>query len=425
MKRTRLLWLLLIMVSAAGCARAGIGSPAPGPTSPAAILTPTTEADGETPVAPAGAIILADGALTAAQPPLSLAFTSGGRLLAVHVRPGDVVAESDLIATLDDAALREALANADLQARQAETTLAEAQLTLDDLLNWTPDAAAVAQAEANLAAAEANLAAAQSQDAVAGANLTSARVNLEQAERALADAQAAYTTAFDPGREWEFGVPGLKERLEAERESATRAVQNAEEALEVAQANYNLTAAGLNSDTALDAQASVAGARQALLQATTGPTESEIAAARLRVQSAELALEGNRLALAAAETDLTGAELRAPWAGVVVSVDAAPGVILGGGAPVVTLLDTTRLEFHTNNLSERDLAGVQPGLPATVTLKTFTATPLTGAVARVAPQSAGLIGDAATFVVVIELDETDLALRAGMTGRVEIRGSGE
>jgi multidrug resistance efflux pump len=202
-------------------------------------------------------------------------------------------------------------------------------------------------------------------------------------------------------------------------------VQNAEEALEVAQANYNLTAAGLNSDTALDAQASVAGARQALSQATTGPTESEIAAARLRVQSAELALEGNRLALAAAEADLAGAELRAPWAGVVVSVDAAPGAILGGGAPVVTLLDAAQLEFHNNNLSERDLAGVRPGLPATVTMKTFSATPLTGAVARVAPQSAGLIGDAATFVVVIELDETDLDLRAGMTGRVEIRGSDE
>jgi multidrug efflux pump subunit AcrA (membrane-fusion protein) len=425
MKRFRLLSILLMLILViTGCARAGIGAPSPTPDNSPEATTPAAPPT-DAPPAPAGAIILADGTLTTAQPPLPLAFTSGGRLLAVHVRPGDAVAEGDLIATLDDAALREALANADLQARQAETTLAEAQLALDDLLNWEPDAASVAQAEANLAAAEANLAAAQSQDAAAGNNLTSAQVNLEQAERALADAQAAYTTAFDPGREWEFGVPGLKEGLEAERESATRAVQNAEEGLEVAQANYNLTAAGLNSDTALDAQANVAGARQALLQATTGPTESEIAAAELRVQSAELALEGNRLALATAEADLARAELRAPWAGVVVSVDAAPGAILGGGAPIVTLLDATRLEFHTNNLSERDLAAVRPGLPATVTLKTFSATPLAGAVARVAPQSAGLIGDAATFVVVIELDETDLDLRAGMTGRVEIRGSDE
>jgi multidrug efflux pump subunit AcrA (membrane-fusion protein) len=433
MKRTRL-WVipLFITILLTACARAGIGRPADGASGgeaggTAVATTPSPEA-GVTPAIQSSggaATILADGALVAARPLLPLAFAGGGRLLAVHVRPGDAVAEGDLLATLDDAALREAVANADLQARQAETTLAEAQLALDDLLNWTPDAAVVAQAEANLAAAEANLAAAQTQDAAAGNNLTAARVNLEQAERALADAQAAYNTAFDPGREWELGVPGLRERLEAERESAPRAVQSAEEALEVAQANYNVSAAGLNRNSALDAQASVAGAQQALLAATTGPTDSEIAAARLRVEAADLTLEGNQLALAAAEADLAGAELRAPWAGVVNSVDAAPGAIIGGGAPVVTVLDTSELEFHTNNLSERDLADVRPGLPATITLKTFPAAPLTGTVARVAPQSAGVIGDAATFVVVIDLDESDLPLRAGMTGRVEIEGSAE
>jgi multidrug efflux pump subunit AcrA (membrane-fusion protein) len=418
-------------IIAVGCARGGNAVVPTAEGTAAATAIPaageTAEA-GETPAIqaiPSSSMIVADGALAATQPLLPLAFTGGGRLLAVHVRPGDAVAAGDLLATLDDAALREAVANADLQARQAETTLAEAQLALDDLLNWAPDAAVVAQAEANLAAAEASLAAAQTQDAASGNNLTSARVNLEQAERGLADAQAAYATAFDPGREWELGVPGLKERLEAERENAPRAVQNAEEVLEVAQANYNLSAAGINRNSALDAQASVAGAQQALLAATTGPTVSEIAAARLRVEAAELALEGNQLALAAAEADLAGAELRAPWAGVVVSVDAAPGAIIGGGAAVVTLLDTTELEFHTSNLSERDLGAVRPGQPATVTLKTFPAAPLTGTVTRVAPQSSGAVGDAATFVVVIDLDESDLPLRAGMTGRVEIEGSDE
>jgi hypothetical protein len=41
-------------------------------------------------------------------------------------------------------------------------------------------------------------------------------------------------------------------------------------------------------------------------------------------------------------------------------------------------------------------------------------------VAGVAPQASGMVGDAAIFTVEIELAPTDLALRPGMTGRVEI-----
>ncbi|MGD2049102.1 MAG: efflux RND transporter periplasmic adaptor subunit [Chloroflexota bacterium] len=381
--------------------------------------------------------IVADGQLVVVNPALPLSFQSGGRLLTIDVKAGDQVATGDLIATLEDDLLREAVTEAELAVAQAENGLAQSQLTLDDLLTWEPDDLAISLAEANLAAAEADYEKALSQDAVAGNNLTSARVNLEQAERALADAQEAYDIAWQEARDWELNydkpicLPGQggpipctgitwKERLENERDATTRAVQQMEDNLTVAQANYRLTQAGLNQDSALTAEAAVASAQQALNQAQSGPEENEIAAARLQVEQAEISLQQAEYNLDQARLALEDAKLIAPWSGIVLSVDAAPGAFVSGGTPIITLLDSKSLQFHTSNLSERDLAYVEPGQQTEITLKTYPNQPLAGEVSYIVPQASGQVGDAATFTVVVDLDESELELKSGMTGRIEI-----
>lgn len=381
--------------------------------------------------------IVADGQLVAVNPALALGFQSGGRLLAINVKAGDQVSAGDLIATLEDGVLRETVTDAELAVAQAENGLAQAQLALDDLLTWEPDDLAVSLAKANLAAAEADYEKALSQDAVAGNSLTSARVNLEQAERALADAQEAYDIAWQEARDWELNydeptcLPGQggpipctgitwKERLENERDATTRAVQQMEDNLTVAQANYRLTQAGLSDNSALSAEAAVASAQQALDQAQSGPEENEIAAARLQVEQAEISLQQAEFNLEQARLALEDSKLIAPWSGIVLSVDATPGAIVAGGTPIITLLDSKSLQFHTSNLSERDLAYVEPGQQTEITLKTYPNEPIAGEVNFVVPQASGQVGDAATFTVVIDIDESELELKAGMTGRVEI-----
>lgn len=370
---------------------------------------------------PTGVTVLADGVVQAARPLLPLAFETGGKLLAVNARPGDAVQAGQVIATLDDAALRETIANVTLQAAQAENGVAQAQAELDRLLAWQPDELVIAAAEANLTAAQTALENAQTSDAAAGNSLTSANVSITQAQRTLADAQKAYDTAFDPGREWELNDPWRADFLKAERDGATRAVTMAQEQLRVAQANYALAAAGLNNDTAVSAQANLMNAQQALAQAQQGPKPEEITAARLRLQQAQIGLEQSQLALQQAENALAKAQLVAPWSGMVLTVDAAPGALVGGGSPIVTLLDTTQLEFHTTNLSERDLAQIEPGDAVLVTLKTYPNDPLAGTVVRIGLQAAGTVGDAATFPVIIALDAAGLDIRPGMTGRAEIK----
>jgi len=372
-----------------------------------------------------GTTILADGQIVAVNPLLPLSFLVSGRLMELHVQPGDVVEEDATLATLDETALSEAVTQAELQVAQAETALAQALLSFDELVNWEADEMVVALAEANLTVAEANYENAVTQDSAAGNSLTSAAIAIDQATRSVADAQEAYDKAWDSARDWELGDPWRKQALEYERDATTRAVQNAEEGLTVARANYNLTAAGLNNDNALNADAGVASAQQALNQAQTGPKESDIALARLQVEQANLSLEQAQFGLEQARNSVKDAVLVAPWEGKVLSVESVPGAIVGAGSPILILFDAEDLQFHTTNLSERDLAEIEPGQAVQIALKSYPGRPIGGTVIRIAPQASGAIGDAATFTVVIDLEPTDLLLLSGMTGRAEIQRDAE
>jgi len=421
MKRIVFLFVLLLLLSGCDRERPPDGGRGDGEASTTSAAEPTDSTPKATRPPSIGTTVLADGQLVAVKPVLPLGFAVSGRLTDVLVQPGDAVEEGAILATIDVSALSEAITGAELQVAQAENTLAQAQLSLENLENWEADEMVVALAQANLVVAEANYENALTQDSAAGSSLTSARVAIDQAQRGLADVQEAYDTAWDPARDWELGDPWRKQALEYERDGTTRAVQSAQEGLQVAYANYNLASAGLNDNNALGAEANITSAQQALHQAQTGPKESDIAAARLQVEQANLSLELAEFNLEQARNALEDAVLVAPWGGTILSVETAPGAIVGGGSPIMTLLDAENLQFHTTNLSERDLADIEPGQAVKITLKTYSGQEFSGTVLRIVPQSSGGIGDAATFVVVIDLDPADLLLLPGMTGRAEIQ----
>lgn len=452
-KRFVLIYLLLIALLLVGCADGeggdvgDVGEPPVAEGEAADGDDTASEAEEEAPTpAPTrppirGTTIVADGQLVAVHPKVDLSFVVNGRLLTLNVSPGDLVSEGDVIAQLDDKTLQQTITEAMLAVTQSENDLAQAQLSLDNLVDWEPDAAAVALAEANLTTAQAELEDAQALDASAGNSLTSARIRLDQAQRGVADAQKAYDTAFDPGREWEVhyneptclqgqgnGIPCTGETfsklMEYERDGATRGLQGAKESLTIAQADYNLAVASLDDNKALAAEASIANAEQALTSATTGPKVSEITAARLTLEKSELALEQAHFNLTKAQNALADTQLVAPVAGTVLAVNVAQGALINAGTPIVTLQNTAVLQFQTTNLSERDLAQVTPDQAVAITLKTFPSEVLSGSVTRIVPEASGTVGDAATFTAVIDLGETELTLLPGMTGRAEIKREG-
>ncbi len=385
---------------------------------------------------------------------VSLGFTNGGVLAEVLVDVGDSVNVGEVLARLDDLQARQALVSAQLQLAQAEDTLsreldaeaaerevalaeaklAQAQLQLDELLNWTPDEAAVEQAQANLEAAQASYEAATKQSA--SDKTASARISLEQAQSSLVDAQEAYNTAWDPARDWELYRRGS--RLEAERDSATRNLEKAQQNLEVAQANYNLAWAGIDNTSELNAWTQVLNAQAALEDAQTGPEEAEILAAQIQVlqartelaqvladqasdpKLAQLTLEQAQLNLEAAQATLDQLNLVAPINGLVTSVDADAGQSVGT-SPIVTLssLDQPLVELY---LDETDLDKIAVGNEVEVIFDALPDETFTGYVVRVEPELVTM-ENVPTVKAVAALEGVSLAdLPAGLNASVDVIG---
>ncbi|MFT5196434.1 MAG: HlyD family secretion protein [Candidatus Promineifilaceae bacterium] len=397
-----------------------------------------TEAEPEVlePVEQPRLTILADGQIRNGRPALPLAFETTGKLLSVNVQVGEEVTEGDVIATLDDQSLQDAVSSAQLRVTSAQNSLLQSQGELQKLLTWEPDASTVAIAEANITSAETSLKNAETQDAAAGSNLTSVNIQIQQAQREVVNAQEAYDNAFSEGREWETeyhgkvceNINGVEqcssitwaERIKQDREGSTARLQNAKDQLQISRANWSVQAAQASGNSAVNVEAQVVGAREELNRALKGPTEAEIAAAELNIAQSTLTLEQEQFSLTQAQNALDQAQILAPWDGTIQSVDVSPGGMVGVGSPIVTLIDMTGLEFVTTNLSERDLDQIMIGQEARITLKTYPNDPISGTVSRIDLAANGTVGDAAIFPVIIQFETGDLVVRQGMTGRVEI-----
>jgi len=406
---------------------------------------------------------------------INLSFPGSGVLTEILVQIGQDVQEGDVLARLEDTAAQEALANAELQlaqalmqtdasatqvgmsfddisVEQARLNLEDAQAVLDDLLNWEPDADDIAQAEVSLEAAQAGYNAALGQESSSGSNISVKQIALEQAQRALAEAEAAVTTAYDPGREWELYIddPSCKtgeqhpnctgqpysDNIKNERASADNALQRAIDNLAIAEANYSSAVTSTNRSSSTNAQGSVLNAELALKAAQTGPTEDEISAAEKAVRQADLALqqallnqEKNQLSLEQSRMNVTAAKkaladvaLTAPIAGTIMAVNGAVGETAGSGLIALADLEQPLLEIY---LDETDLD--KAGLDYEVEV-IFDALPddvFNGHIIQIDPQLSNVSGVTAIRALVL-LDENSFAkpqtLPIGLNATVEVIG---
>jgi len=390
---------------------------------------------------------------------VDLAFSTSGVLTELAVGVGDQVAAGDELARVNDTAAQHALATAQLQVTQAamqtdatatqtgisfddisieeaQMTLDAAQAALDELVNWGPDEEEIALLQVKLDAAEASYSAAQGQDAASSTNVDVEAISLEQTKRSLAEAQAAYDVAHDPGRDWELNDPRTADALEAERDRTSDSLLRAQEALEVAQLNYQATVSSTNYSSSASAQSNLVSAQQELATAQAGPTADEITAAQTTVRTAELALkqaqlnqEANalslqqaQLSLQSAQADVDGTVLTAPFDGVVTAINYNVGENASGA--VMTLADMSQplLEVY---LDESDLNMIGLGYQVEVSFDALADQVFTGTVTQIDPT---LVTSNGVSVVraLVQLDESSFAkpqtLPAGLNATVEVIG---
>jgi multidrug resistance efflux pump len=219
----------------------------------------------------------------------------------------------------------------------------------------------------------------------------------------MKDRLAAASAAFQPYRFADAGDATRRARLQD---------------LNDAQSQYDAAIKNLNLQYDLQvAQARLDKALADYAEYTSGPPADDLTLAQSELADAQAQLEAARSDL---EKAIANASLVSPVDGIVLSIEAAPGALVSA-SPVMTLLDVSQMEFHTTNLSERDLALIAPGQKALVILKAYPDDPIEASVVRIGWQAGAAVGDAATFPIVLALSQTNLDIRPGMTGRVELR----
>ena len=127
--------------------------------------------------------------------------------------------------------------------------------------------------------------------------------------------------------------------------------------------------------------------------------------------------EAEKANLAVREYELREATIRAPIEGVVTRRHIKVGHTLNQNGAAFEMKRLRNIEAILN-VPEREIPRIRPGQPARVEVDALPDAPLTGRVARVAPE---VDADSGTFRVTVSLANEDGRLKPGMFARVDVR----
>lgn len=200
-------------------------------------------------------------------------------------------------------------------------------------------------------------------------------------------------------------------------------------AVEQADANYASAKASLVRAKAQQRDAELVFARtKALAEQSIASTaelqtaETNIAVTAAATGVARAVLQQAAATLNQARVNLSFCDIPSPIDGVVISrsVDVGQTVASSFQAPVLYTIaeDLSKMQVHTN-VAEGDVGRLEPGMEATFTVDAFPGQRFKGKVAQIrnAPQS---VQNVVTYDAVLDVDNSDLRLRPGMTATVTI-----
>ncbi len=272
---------------------------------------------------------------------------------------------------------------------------------------------ALTRAEAELGLAQANLDAAQASydEAKALANRTGDQLTSTRVN--LQQAQDALADAqADYNQAWD---PARDWELNVKwRKDDLEAERDAtQDALAGAQYDLEVAQASYNLEVAGISQANVESAWAQVINSRVS-LETE----PLQLEQLELSLSQAQLTLDSARRALEDTKLVAPMGGTVVTLELKAGERVGAGTAVVELNDLTTFVVEVN-LDETDVAKVGVGQEAVVTLDAFPGEELAGEVTDIAPV-ADIQSGVVLYPVTVQLSPAGVPARVGMTADVGI-----
>lgn len=271
-----------------------------------------------------------------------------GRVISVNVREGDVIKAGEVIATLDDAQARAAVADAEARVSMAERQVPVLQAQLRQ--------AQLGTEQANVGASG-DVSAAQSQVAAANAQLSQAQAAQKLAAYNERMAKNLYSTG---------------DVSELQRNRAVSDAQQAEATLEAARQRAQAAQGQLKSATAALSNAPMREQQAAAVSGQITQQNSAVSAALANLDQARANLR-----------DLT---IRAPFTGTVLTRTAEPGEVLAAGTPVVTLLNLEKV-YLRGFIPEGEIGRVKLGQSARVFLDSNPSHPIDAYVIRIDPEA--------------------------------------
>jgi len=149
--------------------------------------------------------------------------------------------------------------------------------------------------------------------------------------------------------------------------------------------------------------------------ATLERAQSDEASARANVADAEAALSTDK-------TNLSKASIRSPINGVILTRSVDPGNAVAASLQAVTLFtiaeDLTQLKLQVN-VDEADVGSVHVGQKASFTVSAYPRRKYPATITRVAFGST-ITDNVVTYITYLDVDNTDLSLRPGMTATTTI-----
>jgi len=310
-----------------------------------------------------------------------------GQILELLVEVGDHIQAGDVLARLDRSALeaQQAQALAGVRAAKAQLDRLKAPADKEDL-----DAAraAVAADSATYNRAVSGLTAEEQRAAVA---------QLQQAQAAVNVAQAGYNLVR--------AVPEIGMLPQSMQ------LQQATLALEAAQAQYDKIVQGATQDQIAGAYAQLANAQAGLKRLEEGAKAAQIRAAEAQVRTAENALY-------LAQLQLKKSTVVAAMDGIVAQLQTATGAMAAPGAPLLTLISPT--VKVTIDVEETQLGQLQVGQKANIRVVAYPEQVFAGVVSIISP---ALNATTRTVQVTIRPDDDEGLLRPGMSAQVELFAS--
>jgi HlyD family secretion protein len=305
----------------------------------------------------------------------ALSVANGGIVAQMAAGEGDHVSAKQVILRLASEQQKAALAQAQARLAQAITTRDNAKRALD--------------------------------------NATAARDNPQELDVRIAQAQTQVNTA--------------KYQVDAARANATSAETQKDAAGGMAispQQKVLMNQWYAAQSQLAAAQAAFDGAQNALdalLDMRLRPIalQAQVDAAKAQYDSAVSAVSVAQADLESANVVLANLDLRAPFAGTIMSLDVHVGEFAVPGNVVLRLADISQWQIETTDLTELNILNVSEGAPVTMTFDAIPGLELPGKVSKIKAYGGTRQGDI-VYTLVIAPNQQDPRLRWNMTAKVTI-----